>query len=79
MPRTTIDPIDRLIGANIQFHRVRVRMPPSDLAERVGVSLDEIRKYERAESQVPASRLFHIGQALGVPVACFFVGSETNR
>jgi transcriptional regulator with XRE-family HTH domain len=62
------DPLDRLIGRNIRFFRIESGLSQTTLAERVGVSFQQLQKYENAANRVPASRLIRIARALNVPV-----------
>jgi transcriptional regulator with XRE-family HTH domain len=62
------DPLDRLIGRNIRFFRIESGLSQTDLAERIGVTFQQLQKYENAANRVPASRLIRIARALNVPV-----------
>lgn len=78
MPTKRLDPIDRLIGRNIHFHRVKKRMSQAELAHRLGITFQQIQKYENAANRVSASRLFHIARVLGIPISAFFDGAEAS-
>ena len=62
------DPLDRLIGRNIRFFRIEGGLSQTELAECVGVTFQQLQKYENAANRVPASRLIQIARALNVPV-----------
>lgn len=62
------DPLDQLIGRNIRFYRTTKRLSQTTLGERVGVTFQQIQKYENAATRVAASRLIRIARALDVPV-----------
>ena len=66
------DPIDRHVGARVQLRRTLVRMTQEQLAKKVGVSFQQVQKYERGLNRVSASRLFDIAYVLGVPITYFF-------
>lgn len=64
--------IDRLIGRNIRFHRLRKELSQAKLAAMVGVTFQQLQKYERGANRISASRLFSLARILGVPIAAFF-------
>ena len=70
-----VDPLDRLIGRNIRLNRIRKGWSQLDLGERIGVSYQQVQKYETAANRIAASRLIHIARALEVPInALLFCG-----
>jgi transcriptional regulator with XRE-family HTH domain len=70
------DPVDQIIGSRIRFYRLRRRMSQSSLAKQIGVSFQQVQKYENATNRVPSSRLAAISRALHVPVSMFFEAAE---
>ena len=56
------------------MQRKLMRMSQHDLAERLGVTFQQVQKYERGTNRVSASTLFGVAQFLGVPVGFFFEG-----
>jgi transcriptional regulator with XRE-family HTH domain len=64
--------IDRLIGRNIRSHRLRKELSQAKLAARVGVSFQQLQKYERGANRVSASRLLRLARALDVPINALF-------
>lgn len=60
------DPIDRQVGAIIRRERHNQGMSQTKLAEAIGLTFQQIQKYERGSNRVSASRLVHIATALGV-------------
>jgi transcriptional regulator with XRE-family HTH domain len=73
------DPLDLLIGRRIRLLRRAKRMSLAVLGAAVGVAGQQVSKYERALDRVPASRLYRIALALGVPVALFFELEKGGR
>jgi transcriptional regulator with XRE-family HTH domain len=61
------DALDRLIGQNIRFHRIENGLSQTELAQSVGVTFQQVQKYENAANRVPAGHLIHIARALNVP------------
>ena len=64
MPRTTQSNADIVIGGNIRIVRQKLRMSQSTLAQHVGVTFQQIQKYEKGLNRVGASRLAQIATAL---------------
>jgi transcriptional regulator with XRE-family HTH domain len=64
--------IDKEIGRRVKSRRILLGHNQQYLAEMVGVSYQQIQKYENGTDRVGASRLFAISKALDVPVAFFF-------
>ena len=68
------DPIDRHVGTRIRGRRVGLRISQTKLGQSIGVTFQQIQKYESGTNRVGASNLFKIAKALGVEVAFFFEG-----
>ena len=75
------DPIDVHVGGKIKLRRLVLRMSQEKLAEGLGVTFQQVQKYEKGTNRVGASRLQMIASILQVPVGFFFtktVGSNEN-
>jgi transcriptional regulator with XRE-family HTH domain len=68
------DPIDRHVGTRIRGRRVGLRISQTKLGHSIGVTFQQIQKYESGTNRVGASNLFKIAKALGVDVSFFFEG-----
>lgn len=66
------DPLDHLIGANIRRFRLEAHMSQATLADAIGVSFQQLQKYEKGRDRIAASRLFRVSEALDQPVQAFF-------
>jgi transcriptional regulator with XRE-family HTH domain len=79
---TTLDasphPVDVTVGARIVSQRLAKGMTQSDLAIAIGVSFQQVQKYERGSNRVSASRLWRIAAALEVPMTYFFEDMTTE-
>lgn len=64
--------IDVQIGETISILRTRQGMTQKDLAKRLGITFQQIQKYETASNRIAASRLFKIARELDVPIAILF-------
>lgn len=67
-------PVDRHVGAAIRALRNKVGISQTALAEAIGVSFQQVQKYERGVNRVSASMLYDIACVLGVPIQLFFEG-----
>lgn len=74
-PRSATD-FDREIGSRIRLARKAVKMSQTGLADKVGVTFQQIQKYERGTNRVAASRLVQLATVLQKPIG-FFLGDET--
>ncbi|ABC24392.1 helix-turn-helix domain-containing protein [Rhodospirillum rubrum] len=74
------DPVDVHVGRRLRLRRTLLGMSQEQLANAVGVTFQQIQKYERGSNRVSASRLYDISKVLGVPVAFFFedIGDEVT-
>jgi transcriptional regulator with XRE-family HTH domain len=74
------NPVDSLVGGRIRLLRKRRKMSQSDLGKALGVTFQQIQKYENGKNRVGASRLHLVATALNVPINELFDGaSETGR
>lgn|GEM_PF-229589 len=68
------DPIDTHVGTRLKARRILAGLSQEKLAEALGVTFQQVQKYENGANRVGASRLFNIGKVLGVSVGYFFDG-----
>jgi transcriptional regulator with XRE-family HTH domain len=71
MPRT-LDSVDAFVGARIGQRRAALGLSQQALAERLGISPQQIQKYEAGSNRVSVSRLHQIAAVLATPAASFF-------
>src|SRR5215203_183301 len=69
------DAVDRFIGARVRMRRILVGMSQEKLGEALGITFQQIQKYEKGTNRIGASRLHHIGRVLGVPIEFFYEGA----
>ncbi len=65
-------PIDVHVGFRVRLRRNLLGMSQEKLGRAIGLTFQQIQKYERGVNRVGASRLFHLSRALDVPVSFFF-------
>jgi len=66
------DAYDRAVGLRVRTLRLARRMSQADLGQRLGVTFQQVQKYENGANRIGAGRLQHIAEILGVPVAALF-------
>jgi transcriptional regulator with XRE-family HTH domain len=76
MPRTINDPLDRQIGQRIRAFRMAQNMSQTELGRRMGVTFQQIQKYEKGLNRVGGGRIKKLAAALDVSVAALFGASE---
>jgi transcriptional regulator with XRE-family HTH domain len=67
-------PTDRHVGARVRMRRMMLGMSQTNLGEAVGLTFQQIQKYEKGTNRIGASRLQHIAHILQVPASFFFEG-----
>ena len=71
--------VDHHVARRIRERRIMLGLTQQQVAELVGVTYQQVHKYEKGDNRVSAGRLFAIAQALGVGPAHFFEGLEAER
>jgi len=71
-------PMDALVGSRLRSRRKQLRISQERLGKEVGVSFQQVQKYENGTNRIGAGRLAEISKVLDVPVAYFFTGSSGN-
>jgi transcriptional regulator with XRE-family HTH domain len=67
-----IDPNDAMVGASIRVHRLAAEMSQTDLGAQLGITFQQIQKYEKGTNRVGAGRLLKIAGILDVPITVFY-------
>jgi len=70
----TPNPIDLHVGARIRMRRRMLGVSQEKLADALGLTFQQVQKYERGANRVSASKLYEIAAALKTPVSYFFEG-----
>jgi transcriptional regulator with XRE-family HTH domain len=76
--RSRAQDMDLHVGARIRERRILLGLSLQALAELIGVTYQQIHKYEKGINRLAAGRLYQIAQALDVEVGYFFEGVETE-
>lgn len=77
MTKKSPNPIDKHVGSRVRMRRMMINMSQEKLGESLGITFQQIQKYEKGTNRIGASRLQHISNVLGVPVAFFFEGAPS--
>ena len=70
--RNKPDPVDVHVGARLRDRRTLLGLSQGEIGARLGLSWQQIQKYERGTSRIGASRLYRLSKMLGVPISYFF-------
>jgi transcriptional regulator with XRE-family HTH domain len=74
MPRKTSNPIDKHVGSRVRMRRHMLNMSQTEIATALGLTFQQVQKYENGSNRISASRLQQLCKILQVPVAFFFEG-----
>ena len=69
------NPIDVHVGGRVRLRRMMLGMSQEKLGEQLGITFQQIQKYEKGTNRIGASRLQNIATVLSVPVGFFFDGA----
>jgi transcriptional regulator with XRE-family HTH domain len=72
-----INPIDQHVGKRVRMRRLMLSLSQTALADALGITFQQVQKYEKGTNRISASRLQHTARILQVPVTFFFEG-QTN-
>jgi transcriptional regulator with XRE-family HTH domain len=73
------NPIDKHVGGRVRMRRLMVNMSQEKLGEKLGLTFQQVQKYEKGMNRIGASRMQHISEILGVPVSFFFEGAPATQ
>jgi transcriptional regulator with XRE-family HTH domain len=76
MSRRGPDGVDQIVGRNIRIYRLQKRLTQTELADELGLTFQQVQKYEKGTNRVGSGRLLKIATLLGVPVTALFKGSD---
>jgi transcriptional regulator with XRE-family HTH domain len=73
------NPTDKHVGARVRMRRMMLSMSQEKLGDALGLTFQQVQKYEKGTNRIGASRLQQISQILQVPVAFFFEGAPAAQ
>jgi transcriptional regulator with XRE-family HTH domain len=74
-PKRAPDPVDRHVGSRVRMRRLMLKMSQEALGDALGVTFQQVQKYEKGVNRVSASRLQQIAKLFRVSVPFFFDGA----
>ena len=69
------NPIDKHVGSRVRMRRMMLSMSQEKLGDALGLTFQQVQKYEKGSNRIGASRLQQISLILQVPVSFFFEGA----
>jgi transcriptional regulator with XRE-family HTH domain len=72
------NPVDAHVGSRVRLRRMLLGMSQERLGESMGLTFQQVQKYEKGVNRIGASRLFQISKILDVPVQFFFEEAPYN-
>ena len=80
MPKKQANPVDAHVGHRVRLRRMLIGMSQERLGELLGLTFQQVQKYEKGINRIGAGRLYEVAGILGVPVAFFYedVGNDTQ-
>jgi transcriptional regulator with XRE-family HTH domain len=68
--------VDTHVGSRVRLRRNQMRMSQERLAELLGLTFQQVQKYEKGANRIAAGRLYDIARVFGVPITYFYEGFE---
>jgi transcriptional regulator with XRE-family HTH domain len=78
MAKKAPNPIDKHVGSRVRMRRMMLAMSQEKLGDALGLTFQQVQKYEKGTNRIGASRLQQISHILKVPVAFFFEGAPSS-
>src|SRR3712207_1313274 len=75
----TPNPIDVRVGARLRLRRNMLGLSQEKLGEAIGLTFQQVQKYERGANRIGASRLYELSRVLDVPISFFFDDTDPVR
>jgi transcriptional regulator with XRE-family HTH domain len=77
MAKKAPNPVDKHVGSRVRMRRMMLGMSQEKLGDALGLTFQQVQKYEKGTNRIGASRLQQISHILQVPVSFFFDGAPT--
>jgi transcriptional regulator with XRE-family HTH domain len=75
----SVHPTDKHVGARLRMRRIMLHRSQSQIADALGLTFQQIQKYEKGSNRISASRLQYLSKILDVPVSFFFDGAPEAK
>ena len=76
--KQNLDEVDICVGKNLKLYRIASGLSQDKLASKVGITFQQIQKYENGSNRISASRMYDLAKILNVNVGDFFKGLDDN-
>src|SRR6201989_2009942 len=74
LPKKQANPIDAQVGNRVRIRRMLIGMSQEKLGDLLGLTFQQVQKYEKGVNRIGAGRLFEVSRILGVPIDFFYEG-----
>ena len=74
VPKKQANPIDAQVGNRVRIRRMLIGMSQEKLGDLLGLTFQQVQKYEKGVNRIGAGRLYEISRILGVPIDFFYEG-----
>jgi transcriptional regulator with XRE-family HTH domain len=74
VPKKQANPIDVQVGSRVRIRRMLIGMSQERLGDLLGLTFQQVQKYEKGVNRIGAGRLFEMSRILGVPIDFFYEG-----
>jgi transcriptional regulator with XRE-family HTH domain len=74
----TPNPVDIHVGSRVRLRRLLLGLSQEKLGDELGVTFQQVQKYERGANRIGASRLYRVAEVLEVPIGFFFEGLQSS-
>ncbi len=78
MSKRRAGPTDAIVGRNIRIQRLARDMSQTDLAREIGITFQQVQKYEKGANRVGSGRLMRIAEIFGLPITTLFEGAAPS-
>lgn len=72
-------PVDVHVGSRVKLRRMMLGLSQEKLGEKLGLTFQQVQKYERGSNRISASRLYYLSRELDVPVSFFYDNTDPVR
>lgn len=72
MSHRDMDEVDKLVAERVLYSREKAGLTQIDLGKKLGISFQQVQKYERGKNRITAGRLYAIAEACNVPIETMF-------
>jgi transcriptional regulator with XRE-family HTH domain len=78
LPKKNANPVDAQVGSRVRLRRMLIGMSQERLGELLGLTFQQVQKYEKGVNRIGAGRLFDVARILGVPIDYFYENVSSN-